>query len=94
MEIIKFHEGCGNFEGCFGPMGNYITIFATGPEYLVVYSIYSIIFGGFLFGLLFTSMEKVTRKTPVLLKMIIVSIIGAVLFLFFLAYFFPASVLY
>ncbi len=94
MEIIKFHEGCGNFEGCFGPTGNFITIFATGPEYVLLYSIYSIIFGGFLFGILFTSMEKYTRKTPVLLKMIIVSIVGAVLFLFFLAYFFPASVLY
>ncbi len=94
MEIIKFHKGCGNFEGCFGPTGNYITIFATGPEYVLLYSIYSIIFGGFLFGILFTSMEKDKRKTTVLLKMIIVSIIGAVLFLFFLAYFFPASVLY
>ena len=94
MEIIQFHEGCGNFVGCFGPTGNFITIFATGPEYLVLYSIFSIIFGGFLFGIYFTSMEKHKIKTPVLLKMIIVSIVAAVLFLFFLAYFFPASVLY
>ncbi len=94
MEIIQFHEGCGNFEGCFGPTGNFITIFATGPEYLVLYSIYSIIFGGFLFGILFTSKEKDKIKTPVLLKMIIVTIIASVLFLFFLSYFFPASVMY
>ena len=99
MEIIKFHEGCGNVEGCFGPSGNYITIFGTGPEFLILYSIYSIIFGGFLFGILFTyekastitSKEKDERKIPVLLKMIIFSIIAAVLFLFFIAYFFPTS---
>ena len=94
MEIIQFHEGCGNFEGCFGPTGNFITIFGTGWEYVILYSIYSIIFGGFFFGILFTSMEKGKRKTLVLLKMIIVTIIASVLFLFFLAYFFPASVLY
>jgi len=94
LEIIKFHEGCGNFEGCFGPTGNFITIFATGWEYVIVYTLYSIIFGGFLFGILFTSMEKDKRKTSVLLKMIIVTIIGSVLFLFFLSYFFPASVQY
>jgi len=94
MEIIQFHEGCGNFEGCFGPTGNFITIFGTGWEYVILYSIYSIIFGGFFFGILFTSMEKDKRKTPILLKMIILTIIASVLFLFFLAYFFPASVLY
>ncbi len=91
MEIIKFHEGCGNVEWCFGPSGNYITIFGTGPEFLVLYTIYSIIFGGFLFGILFTSKEKDKRKTPVLIKMIIFSIIATVLFLFFIAYFFPTS---
>ncbi len=94
MEIIQFHEGCGNFEGCFGPTGSFITIFGTGWEYVILYSIYSIIFGGFFFGILFTAKDKDKRKTLVLLKMIIVSIIASILFLFFLAYFFPASVLY
>jgi hypothetical protein len=27
MSIIEYHEGCGDFKGCFGPRNGWITLF-------------------------------------------------------------------
>jgi len=90
---IQFHKGCGDFEGCWGPRGNYVSIFGSELNHLLLHMIASMISGFVIFRILSTLKKKDKIKIPTY-WMITVSIIDVVLLFFLFAYLFPSQWLY
>jgi len=90
---IQFHEGCGDFEGCWGPRGNYVSIFGSELNNLLLHMIASMISGFVIFRILSTLKKKDKIKIPTY-WMITVCIIDAVLLFFLFAYLFPSQWIY
>ena len=96
MGIIEKHQGCpgpGKAGGCWGPIGEYYTVFGTELKFLTGHIVVSVISGLILLGVLFFLKKKEKIKLPLYL-IIIIPIIVIVLLFFLLAYFFPVRVLY
>jgi len=91
--LIQHHEGCGDFEGCWGPRGSYFTILGSELRYLLLHMIASIISGFVVFGILSRLKKKDKIKIPTY-WMITVSVIDVVLLFFLFAYLFPSQWLY
>lgn len=94
MTIVERHIGCPDPPNmCYGPIGNYYTLFGTELRFLYTYLISSIVLGLILFSfLLFLWKNK--RINLNLYLIIIISIIFTLLLFFALAYFFPIRVMY
>jgi hypothetical protein len=94
MAIIERHIGCPDPPStCFGPIGNYYTLFGTDLRFLAKYLVVSIILGLILFSfLLFLWKNKKININQYLI--IIIPIIFTLLLFFALAYFFPILIDY
>lgn len=96
MSFIERHQGCPGPEqrgGCFGPTGEYYTVFGTELRFLEEHMTLAIIIGLLLFGLLFFLKKKEKITLPLSL-MIIISLSTTIVLFFLLAYFFPVRVMY
>ena len=95
-KIIEKHTGCPsplNVNGCYGPVGEYYTIFNTELRFLTNYAIASILAGLILFALLYILFKKNKKNLPIYL-IILISLIFVILIFFIAAYYFPVRVLY
>ena len=96
MGIIEYHQGCsgpGKFGGCFGPIGNYYTIFGSELRFLTWHAVISVFIGLVLISVLYTLKKKEKIKLKISTS-ILISVIAVILFFFLLAYFFPVIALY
>ena len=96
MAIVEYHQGCpigGKASGCWGPAGNYYTLFGSELRFLTGHLVISILFGLILFGALLFLKKRKKINLPVYM-IIIISIISIAILFFLLAYFFPTRVVY
>ncbi len=94
MRIIEKNQGCPTIsEGCFGPYGEFYTVFGTELRFLGWHIFISIIFGLILSGILLYLRKNEKIKLPFYL-IFFIQIVTTILFFFLLAYLFPISVIY
>ncbi len=95
MGIIELQHGCPEggkvVTGCWGPIGDYYTVFGTELRFLTLHIMAAGILGIALFALLLFARKKISL--PVYL-MAGISICAAILLFFLFAYLFPERVLY
>ena len=96
MSFIEYHQGCpptGKNAGCFGPTGNFYTVFDSELRVLKNHMFVSILIGIVFFMLLFYLNKKEKIQLNVYLS-VILSMIIAILSFFILAYLFPIRIVY
>ena len=99
MKIIEYHEGCNEFikstgaQGCFGPKGNFYTVFGTELIHLAPHILISILIGVASIILLHYANKKINRNLNLFL-LILIPLIIAILVFFILAFLFPVMVVY
>lgn len=102
MKIIEKHQGCpelgkssSNLElpNCWGPAGDYYTVFGTELRFLTKHILISILLGCIFFAIFFFLKRKRKIKVPFFFFLLL-SVIATILCFFLLAYFFPVVVYY
>ncbi|MBI2548690.1 hypothetical protein HYW21_05045 [Candidatus Woesearchaeota archaeon] len=96
MSFLERNQGCpdpATKGGCFGPSGEYYTLFRTELRFLLPHVVMATLIGLVFFGVLFL-LKKTERITLPLYLIIIVSLSAALVSFVLLAYFFPVGVVY
>lgn len=94
--IIEKHIGCpgpNKIDGCYGPVGQYYTIFNTELRFLTTHVIISIFAGLILLVILIILSKKNKINLPVYL-IVIISLVFTILIFFIASYYFPIRVIY
>ena len=95
-KIIEKHMGCpgsGKAGGCYGPVGQYYTVFESELRFLTTHIIVSI-FAGLILSVLLIILSKKNKINLPLYLIILISLIITILIFFISAYYFPYRVIY
>jgi hypothetical protein len=97
MAIIEIHAGCPTSNilpgGCYGPKGQYYTIFGTELRHLTAHLFVAIFIGLVLLSILFVLNKKEKIKLSMTL-IVLIPIVSTIIIFFLLAYLFPMRVMY